>query len=87
MKILSSIASALELRDCRGGQVLSLLHEKAVSMVGDAAGQALCYTLARSASTPYFTILENWIYKVVHKKVICGKILSILIFVCIMLWF
>lgn len=64
MGILRSIVNDIDRQGSRGGQVLTLLHEKAVSMVGDATGQNLCYSLAQKASAPYFVILENWIYKV-----------------------
>jgi hypothetical protein len=64
MGILSSIVVEIAKQNSRGGQVLNLLHEKAVSMVGDDVGQNLCYNLAQKASAPYFLILENWIYKV-----------------------
>lgn len=64
MGTLRSIVNEIEKQDSCGGQVLTLLHEKAISMVGDAVGQSLCYDLAQQASAPYFTILENWIYKV-----------------------
>jgi gamma-tubulin complex component len=66
MTILTSIAGDIEKHNSHGGRVLSLLHEKAVSMVGDAIGQNVCFTLAQKASAPYFTLLENWIYKASH---------------------
>jgi gamma-tubulin complex component 2 len=68
MGIISSISVAIEEAKARGGQVLTILHEKALSMVGDAGGQKLCYNLAEAASQPYFHILENWIYKVIHSQ-------------------
>jgi gamma-tubulin complex component 2 len=66
--ILKSIVTEIMQQDLRGGQVLSLLHEKAVSMVGDATGQSLCFNLAQKACMPYFVILENWIYKVMSQN-------------------
>jgi len=64
MTIISAIVMSIEESNARGGQVLTILHEKAMSMGGDTGGQKLCYTLAEAASKPYFHILENWIYKV-----------------------
>ena len=64
MSVISAIATSIEDSNARGGQVLTILHDKALSMVGDAGGQKLCHTLAEAASKPYFHILENWIYKV-----------------------
>jgi hypothetical protein len=64
MAILNQIVTEIEQKNSRGGTVLTLLHEKAVAMVGDDVGQNLCFDLAQKASTPYFAILENWIYKV-----------------------
>ncbi|XP_033104280.1 gamma-tubulin complex component 2-like [Anneissia japonica] len=63
MEILASIASSVERGACSGGSVLSLLHEKTTSMIGDAKAQDLCLYLTQSACAPYFEILEKWIYK------------------------
>jgi len=65
LAIISDIVVEIERGDCRGGAVLSLLHEKTVLITGDVEGQKLCSQLADKASAPYFRILENWIYKVI----------------------
>ncbi|KAI8489395.1 Gamma-tubulin complex component 2 [Branchiostoma belcheri] len=49
--------------DCRGGAVLSLLHERTASLVGDSKAQDLCLYLTQASCVPYFEILERWIYK------------------------
>lgn len=64
LSCISSIVSAIEDGKFVGGQVLTVIHDKVLSMVSDAVGNELCTTLAKQASDPYFRILENWIYKV-----------------------
>jgi len=61
---MSSIAASVDRETARGGKVLSILHEKAVTLAGDEVGLKTCSILAENASQPYFRILENWIYKV-----------------------
>lgn len=63
LEILSVIANSVNRGECIGGAVLSLLHEKTSSMIGDIKGQELCLYLTQSACVPYFEILEKWIYK------------------------
>lgn len=63
MEILASVANAVNKGECIGGAVLSLLHEKTASLIGDVKGQELCLYLTQSACVPYFEILEKWIYK------------------------
>jgi gamma-tubulin complex component 2 len=61
---MSSIAASIEDKTARGGQVLSILHDFAVTMAGDQSGKKICHALTETASQPYFRILESWIYKV-----------------------
>ncbi|KAK7497174.1 hypothetical protein BaRGS_00011468 [Batillaria attramentaria] len=63
LEILAAIANSVNRGECIGGAVLSLLHEKTSSLIGDAKSQELCLFLTQSACVPYFEILEKWIYK------------------------
>ncbi|KAL8599173.1 hypothetical protein ACOMHN_007889 [Nucella lapillus] len=63
LDILASIANSINRGECMGGAVLSLLHEKTSTLIGDAKSQELCLFLTQSACVPYFEILEKWIYK------------------------
>ncbi|KAL4233344.1 Gamma-tubulin complex component 2 [Mactra antiquata] len=63
MDIMATVANSLNRGECIGGAVLSLLHEKTSSLIGDEKGQELCLYLTQSACVPYFEILEKWIYK------------------------
>jgi hypothetical protein len=47
----------------KGGKVLSLLHERTTSYIGDHRGQELCLYLTQKACVPYMEILEKWVYK------------------------
>ncbi|XP_030831245.1 gamma-tubulin complex component 2 [Strongylocentrotus purpuratus] len=71
MEILASISSSVDRGACAGGSVLSLLHEKTVTMIGDMRAQELCLFLTQSACAPYFEILEKWIYKGIIKDPYC----------------
>ncbi|XP_013411271.1 gamma-tubulin complex component 2 [Lingula anatina] len=63
LEILASVANAVNKGECIGGAVLSLLHEKTSSLIGDVKGQELCLYLTQAACVPYLEILEKWIYK------------------------
>ncbi|XP_078663652.1 gamma-tubulin complex component 2-like [Branchiostoma floridae x Branchiostoma belcheri] len=63
LEILATIAETVNKGDCRGGAVLSLLHERTASLVGDSKAQDLCLYLTQASCVPYFEILERWIYK------------------------
>ncbi|XP_030832712.1 gamma-tubulin complex component 2-like [Strongylocentrotus purpuratus] len=71
MEILASIAQAIDRGASTGGAVLSLLHERTVTMIGDTRAQNLCLFLTQSACAPYFEILEKWIYKGIIKDPYC----------------
>mmetsp|Transcript_19781 Transcript_19781/g.59030 ORF Transcript_19781/g.59030 Transcript_19781/m.59030 type:complete len:895 (+) Transcript_19781:186-2870(+) len=60
---LSAIAVDVVNRDLKGGQLLSLLHDRAVGQLGDSTAAELAHHLAQLASVPYFDMLEQWIYK------------------------
>jgi len=61
--LLASICRAVDKGDCRGGPVLSILHEKTTSMIGDAKAEELCLYLTQAACVPYFDMLQRWIFK------------------------
>ncbi|XP_046850541.1 gamma-tubulin complex component 2-like [Xenia sp. Carnegie-2017] len=63
MEVLSSIAEAIENAQCKGGSVLTLLHERTTNMTGDSTSQDLCLYLTQAACVPYFDMLEQWMYK------------------------
>lgn len=43
--------------------MLSLLHEQANNINGEAKFKELCLFLIQTASVPYMQILEKWVYK------------------------
>lgn len=63
MELLAEIASDIHAGELIGGAVLSYLHEKTISSIGDVKAQELTLHLAQSAAAPYFATLEQWIYK------------------------
>ncbi|XP_052239668.1 gamma-tubulin complex component 2-like isoform X1 [Dreissena polymorpha] len=63
LDIMASVSNSINRGECIGGAVLSLLHEKTSSFIGDVKGQELCLYLTQSACVPYLEILEKWIYK------------------------
>ncbi|EDO26076.1 predicted protein [Nematostella vectensis] len=48
MEILSAIAVAVDKGGCKGGSVLTLLHEKTVALTGDSKAQDLCLFLTQA---------------------------------------
>uniref|UniRef100_A0A8W4FHT6 Gamma-tubulin complex component n=1 Tax=Sus scrofa TaxID=9823 RepID=A0A8W4FHT6_PIG len=63
LDILASLATSVDKGECIGGATLSLLHDRSFSYTGDSQAQELCLHLTKAASTPYFEILEKWIYR------------------------
>ncbi|XP_040291461.1 gamma-tubulin complex component 2 [Bufo bufo] len=63
MEVLASLATSLDKGACLGGATLSLLHDRTFGYTGDTQAQELCLYLTKAASTPYFEILEKWIYR------------------------
>jgi len=61
--------------------VLSLLHERTSSYIGDPTGQELCLYLTQKACVPYMEILEKWVYKGVicdpYQEVSCCSIMEV----------
>ncbi|CAB4000138.1 Gamma-tubulin complex component 2 [Paramuricea clavata] len=87
MEVLSSVAEAIETAQCKGGAVLTLLHERTTNLTGDSTSQDLCLYLTQAACVPYFDILEQWIYKgivsdpyleVAQKILSTGKYLNVI---------
>jgi gamma-tubulin complex component 2 len=62
-ELLAHICKAIDKGECKGGAVLSILHEKTTSMIGDAKGEELSLYLTQAACVPYFEMLQKWIYK------------------------
>jgi len=63
MEILANIAVLIQRGSLKGGTILTLLHEKTESYIGDTKARDLTLYLAQAACAPYFEILEQWIYK------------------------
>lgn len=61
--ILATVAIMIERGDCKGAAILTLLHEKTEAYTGDPKGKDLCLYLTQAACTPYFDILQKWIYE------------------------
>lgn len=63
--------------------MLSLLHERTTSYIGDPTGQELCLYLTQKACVPYMEILEKWVYKGIicdpYEEVSC---FSVTVFAC-----
>uniref|UniRef100_A0A0B7B161 Gamma-tubulin complex component n=1 Tax=Arion vulgaris TaxID=1028688 RepID=A0A0B7B161_9EUPU len=63
LEILASVANSINRGKCIGGAVLSLLHEKTASMIGDSRSSELLLYLTQTACVPYMEIVEKWIYR------------------------
>ncbi|XP_006623553.1 gamma-tubulin complex component 2-like [Apis dorsata] len=63
MTILFQITSTICKANAKGGKVLSLLHEQANNISGEAKFRELCLFLIQAASVPYMQMLEKWVYK------------------------
>nr|XP_039253451.1 gamma-tubulin complex component 2-like [Styela clava] len=63
MSKLAEIATAIDKGHCIGGSVLSLLHNKTLSSIGNKVAEQLCSYLTQVASVPYLEMLEKWIYR------------------------
>ena len=62
--------------------MLSLLHEQANNISGEAKFRELCLFLIQAASVPYMQMLEKWVYK----GVICDPYEVIIIIYIIILF-
>jgi len=67
LEILAAIATAIDKGNCRGAAILTLLHERTESYVGDLNGRDLCLYLTQAACAQYFSILQLWIYNGIIK--------------------
>lgn len=63
MDILAVIIKNINKGDLCGSAILNLLFDKVLMYSGDAKNQELIFYLAQTASRPYMTMLEDWIYK------------------------
>lgn len=63
MEILSSLAAAITKSCAHGGGVLSLLHERCMSLIGCGQLQDMMVYLIQAAAQPYFNMLATWIYR------------------------
>lgn len=63
MGVLAGCAQAVWAGNSYGGRTLSVLHERATSLTGDTKAKEICLYLAKAASVPYFTMLENWVFR------------------------
>ncbi|GFR65977.1 gamma-tubulin complex component [Elysia marginata] len=63
LDILASVANSINRGKCIGGAVLSLLHEKTASMIGDSKSSQLLLFLTQSACAPYMELVGKWIYR------------------------
>ncbi|OON19272.1 Spc97 / Spc98 family protein [Opisthorchis viverrini] len=60
---LARVATDIETGGCTGGAVLSLLYDSARKVYGVKQLHDLATYLLRSASVPFFEILQKWIYR------------------------
>jgi len=63
MSVLASVATAVDKGNLIGGAILSLLHKRILSSIGDKKAEELYTYLAGVANVPYLEMLEKWIYK------------------------
>lgn len=63
METLAHTVVDIVKNDMRGAQVLSLLHGKIVSLLGNDQAQELLIDLTERAAVPYFSVLERWMLK------------------------
>lgn len=60
---LHHVTLSLMKAKAQGGQVLSVLHQQTMEAMGNEKQQKLLLSLTRSASQPYWNILQKWIYQ------------------------
>ncbi|XP_047522508.1 gamma-tubulin complex component 2-like isoform X2 [Pieris napi] len=63
MQVLASIVTNIGKSELRGGAVLTVLHEKTSTLMGDARAQEIALFLTERACRPYLDILDRWIHK------------------------
>lgn len=63
MHALSTVIEKASTENLMGSGVLNLLQSQAKAMSGDNAVRSLLEKMTQSASTPYLSILERWVYE------------------------
>uniref|UniRef100_A0A336MC89 Gamma-tubulin complex component n=1 Tax=Culicoides sonorensis TaxID=179676 RepID=A0A336MC89_CULSO len=63
MEKISEITTVIKNRELKGGSVLTLLHERIVSLSGDVNTQHILKFLSQSSDVPYLEMLRLWISK------------------------
>ncbi|XP_045459767.1 gamma-tubulin complex component 2-like [Melitaea cinxia] len=63
MQILAAIVTSIGKSELRGGAVLTVLHEKTNTLMGDARAQEISLFLTERSCRPYLCILDQWIHK------------------------
>uniref|UniRef100_A0A1Q3G1T4 Gamma-tubulin complex component n=1 Tax=Culex tarsalis TaxID=7177 RepID=A0A1Q3G1T4_CULTA len=61
MEVLAETVTAIRQTNCRGGTVLTLLHDKITSTAGDEKSQKVLIHLIEQAAVPYMEMLQLWI--------------------------
>ncbi|KAM3968364.1 gamma-tubulin complex component 2 [Aphomia sociella] len=63
MQVLAAIVTNIGKSELRGGAVLTVLHDKTNTLIGDARAQEISLFLTERACRPYLSILDQWIHK------------------------
>uniref|UniRef100_A0A182PHG5 Gamma-tubulin complex component n=1 Tax=Anopheles epiroticus TaxID=199890 RepID=A0A182PHG5_9DIPT len=63
MEELAATVSEIRRNNCRGGQVLSLLHDRITAKSGTNHAQKVLVHLIESAAVPFMEMLQLWIYR------------------------
>ncbi|KAF9412982.1 hypothetical protein HW555_008679 [Spodoptera exigua] len=63
MQVLAAIVTNIGKSELRGGAVLTVLHDKTNTLMGDARAQEISLFLTERACRPYLCILDQWIHK------------------------
>lgn len=63
MQVLAAIVTNIGKSELRGGAVLTVLHEKTTTLMGDMRAQEISLFLTERACRPYLNILDQWIHK------------------------
>ncbi|XP_052758300.1 gamma-tubulin complex component 2-like isoform X2 [Galleria mellonella] len=63
MQVLAAIVTNIGKSELRGGAVLTVLHDKTNTLMGDARAQEISLFLTERSCRPYLSILDQWIHK------------------------
>ncbi|KAI5641154.1 spc97 / spc98 family domain-containing protein [Phthorimaea operculella] len=63
MQVLAVIVTSIGKSSARGGGVLSVLHDKTSTLMGDARAQELALFLTERAARPFLATVDQWIHK------------------------